>query len=55
MDDPFAPSVGHSTTRLVDYTALNGRMVLFTSDVTNALFHFVENASRLRAAAEINL
>ena len=43
MDDVFAPSSGHSTSRTVDYTSLKKRYRTFTGDVTNAFLHVPED------------
>ncbi len=36
LDDLFAPSAGHSTSRLIDYVALEWRHHVFIADVTDA-------------------
>ena len=43
MDDVFAPSSGHSTSRIVDFVALKKRQHTFTGDITNAFFHVPED------------
>ena len=50
INDLFAFPSGHSTTRLIDSTALKGREVAFVTDVTNAPFHVDETNVSLRAA-----
>ena len=43
MDDVFAPSSGHSTSRIVDYIALKKGYHTLNGDVTNAFLHVPED------------
>ena len=43
MDDAFAPSSGHSASRIVHYVALKKRYRTFTGDITNAFLHVPED------------
>ena len=52
MDYFFAPSAGHSTTRLIHYVALKRSLVTFTEDATNAFFHIDDSEEGALATSE---